>query len=237
MGGNRYPHWGSEGLRPHVFACDVDLDPWSWAPLPSLGAAIFYAKQTVPRITGLRTKPPMPEVHEHNARMSENIRAPICNLLFLLNFARYFGFTYFATWNFRPETVRLATQKPHNIRRNPRIPHYWRKLREKEERRLRRGYSGRPGGYEEAIRQKYICMFVEHRRHPRREGRAVSPSPSTPAYSPPAWGPIVDMPENQRARALWFREARGTFPRVQEERTSADNSGRRNSERAELSKK
>ena len=31
--------WGNEGLGPSVSTSDVDTDPWSWAPLPSLGAS------------------------------------------------------------------------------------------------------------------------------------------------------------------------------------------------------
>ena len=37
--------WRNEGLRPAVFTSDVCLDPWSWAPLPSLGDSAFFTKK------------------------------------------------------------------------------------------------------------------------------------------------------------------------------------------------
>ena len=36
----------------------------------------FFAKKTAPRITGVRIKPPLLEVHEYNARMSKNVSGP-----------------------------------------------------------------------------------------------------------------------------------------------------------------
>ena len=40
--------WMSEGVGPAVFISDVDLDPRSWATLPSLGASGFFTKKTTP---------------------------------------------------------------------------------------------------------------------------------------------------------------------------------------------
>ena len=38
-------HWRTEGIGQESFTSDVDLDPWSWATLPSLGASGFYTKR------------------------------------------------------------------------------------------------------------------------------------------------------------------------------------------------
>ena len=65
---------GLRGLRPAVFTSDVDLDPRPWAPLPALGASGFFAKKTSPRITGLRMKPPIPDVHQYNEKVPGNFR-------------------------------------------------------------------------------------------------------------------------------------------------------------------
>ena len=68
--------WRNEGLRPAVFTSDVDLDPWSRAPLPSLCASCFFTKKTSPRIAGLRVKHPILEVRQLNAELSKNFREP-----------------------------------------------------------------------------------------------------------------------------------------------------------------
>ena len=68
--------WRNDGLGPAVFTSDVGLVPWSWGPLPSLGASGFFAKKTAPRITGTRTKPPLLDAHEYNVKMSKNCREP-----------------------------------------------------------------------------------------------------------------------------------------------------------------
>ena len=66
--------WRSEGISPAVFTSDVDLDPWSRAPLPSLGASGFFTKKSPHRITGIRTKHPTLEVHQYNEKTAENCR-------------------------------------------------------------------------------------------------------------------------------------------------------------------
>ena len=68
------PQWRPEGLGPAVFTSDVDLDPWSWAPLPALGASGFFTKKTSPRITGLRLKPPILEVRQYSDKATRNFR-------------------------------------------------------------------------------------------------------------------------------------------------------------------
>ena len=68
--------WRAEGLGPPLQTSEIDLDPWSWAPLPSLGASGFYTKKQAPRITGVRIKPPMIDVHEWVAKTSKNFREP-----------------------------------------------------------------------------------------------------------------------------------------------------------------
>ena len=66
--------WSSEGLGPAVFTSDVDLDPWSWAPLPALGAHGFFTKKTSPRITGLRVKHPILAVRQYGEKVPGDFR-------------------------------------------------------------------------------------------------------------------------------------------------------------------
>ena len=68
--------WRAEGLGPPIFTSDVDLDPRSWAPLPSLGASGFFTKKQTHRFAGARIKPPILEVHEYIAKTSKNFRGP-----------------------------------------------------------------------------------------------------------------------------------------------------------------
>ena len=42
--------WMHEGLEPAVFTSDVDLGPWAWAPLPSIGNSVFPNKKTAPEL-------------------------------------------------------------------------------------------------------------------------------------------------------------------------------------------
>ena len=70
-------HRENEGVWHAVFTPDVDLDPWSRAPFPSIGASgLSPKKRAPPRITGLRAKPPTLEAQEYNGRTSENFRGP-----------------------------------------------------------------------------------------------------------------------------------------------------------------
>ena len=66
--------WGNEGLGPAVFTSDADLAPWSWAPLPSLGAPGFSSKKTAPGITGVRIQHPLLDAHEYKVKMAQNFR-------------------------------------------------------------------------------------------------------------------------------------------------------------------
>ena len=68
--------WRSEGLGPPIFTSDVDLDPWSRAPLPSLGASGIFTKKQTQQIAGVRIKPPILEVREFIAKTSKNFREP-----------------------------------------------------------------------------------------------------------------------------------------------------------------
>ena len=69
--------WMSGGLGPAVCTSDVDIDSWSWAPFPTLGASGFLTKKTIDppaRITGLRIGHPLLDVREYNGRTSGNFR-------------------------------------------------------------------------------------------------------------------------------------------------------------------
>ena len=66
----------ADGIGPSLFTSDGDLDQWSWAPLPSLGASGFFAKKNPPLTTCLRIKPPLLEVREYNSRFPGNVCEP-----------------------------------------------------------------------------------------------------------------------------------------------------------------
>lgn len=40
--------WRREGMWPPVVSSDHDPDPWPWAPLPTIGDALYYAKKKNP---------------------------------------------------------------------------------------------------------------------------------------------------------------------------------------------
>ena len=63
--------WGNEGLCHAVFTSDVDIDHWSRAPLPAIGASGFFTKKTSPRITGMRVKPHALEVRQYNEKFAK----------------------------------------------------------------------------------------------------------------------------------------------------------------------
>ena len=46
--------WRFEGMGPPAFSSDLALGPWSWAPLPTIGASGYYAEKTT-IITGITT--------------------------------------------------------------------------------------------------------------------------------------------------------------------------------------
>ena len=60
--------WRANGAGPSCVAEDLDLDPWSWSPLPALGGSGFANKKENIRITGVRVKPPPMEVYQYHLR-------------------------------------------------------------------------------------------------------------------------------------------------------------------------
>ena len=199
--------WGrslSGGLR-GVFTSDVDFDPSPWAPLPSLGDAGFFTKKSSPRITGLRTKPPILEVRQYNEKAPINF-CDSATLSLWLSIIRLFGVDSptgeqkppimrddrFRKFHTLAEGQHSSCSRPKNATTYAHIRQAHtteEKLRAQEELRTRRITSEKQQMYEEANRQKYLRTSNETRHGRRSAERSVSPSHAMPNFHTPA-GPL-----------------------------------------------